>query len=92
MKIRNWLAAGTAVITALALAGCGGKEENAPEAAENAKDDFIYVAEYETLGGDGYAVGSVMSDEEGTIYFVGGKTMRQSCLRERRMAARRKFR
>lgn len=75
MKIRNWLAVGTAVITALALAGCGGKgkEENVPEAAESAKDDFIYVAEYETLGGDGYAVGNVMSDEEGTIYFVGGK-------------------
>lgn len=75
MKIRNWLAAGIVVITTLALAGCGGKgkEENVPEAAESAKDDFIYVAEYETLGEEGYMVGNVMSGDEGTIYFVGGK-------------------
>lgn len=75
MKIRNCLVAGIVAITTLALAGCGGKgkEENVPEAAESAKDDFIYVAEYETLGEEGYMVGNVMSGDEGTIYFVGGK-------------------
>ena len=75
MKTRNWLAAGIVAITTLALAGCGGKgkEESAPEAAESAKDDFIYVAEYETLGEEGYMVGNVMSGDEGAIYFVGGK-------------------
>lgn len=73
MKIRNWLAAGAAVISALVLAGCGGKDENVPDTAESAKDDYIYVAEYQTLGGDGYTVGSTMADEEGTIYFMAGK-------------------
>ncbi len=75
MKIRNCLVAGIVAITTLALAGCGGKgkEENVPDAAESAKDDFIYVAEYETLGEEGYMVGNVMSGDEGTIYFVGGK-------------------
>lgn len=73
MKIRNWLAAGAAAISVLALAGCGGKDETVPDTAENTKDDYIYVAEYETLGGDGYTVGNAVVDEEGTIYFVAGK-------------------
>lgn len=75
MKIRNWLTVGTAVIATFVLAGCGGKgnEESASETAENAKGDFIYVAEHETLGEGGYVVGSAKCDEEGTVYFVGGK-------------------
>ena len=75
MRMKNWLAAGIAMAAALALAGCGGKgkEESVPEAAENAKDDYIYVAEYESLGGDDYAVGNAMMDGQGTVYFVGVK-------------------
>lgn len=86
MRMKNWLAAGIAMAAALALAGCGGKgkEESVPEAAENAKDDYIYVAEYESLGGDDYAVGNAMMDGQGTVYFVGveGKQGKAVCKKD----------
>ncbi|HBA69773.1 MAG TPA: hypothetical protein DCZ40_10525 [Lachnospiraceae bacterium] len=69
MKIRNMLAAVGTVILALGLAGCGGKDESTQEEAENKEEEYVYVAEYQTLGKDGYAVSNMVMGEDGTVYF-----------------------
>lgn len=76
MKIKNLLMLGMASILAFALAGCGGKDgesEAVQETAESGGNDYVYVAEYQTLGEDGYMVSSSILDEEGTAYFVAAK-------------------
>ena len=56
---------------ASALMGCGGKADTAPESSgEGEAEEFVYVAEYEELGEEGYGVGSVIIGEDGTVFYT----------------------
>ncbi len=72
MKIGKWFMAGMASVFVFALAGCGEKGQEAPEAAKSESGNeggFVYVAEYEELKEDGYVTGNVTISNDGHVIF-----------------------
>ena len=74
MKIGKRMVFWAILLLAFVLAGCGGKEQETPETAENEDGkDYIYVAEYQTLEEDGYIVGDTLLGQDNTVFFLAGK-------------------
>ena len=76
MKIKKWLMLGIVSLLVFALSGCGEKEQEAPEAAEDKNEsggDFLYVAEYEELKKDGYSTNNIAIGKDGQAFFSGVK-------------------
>lgn len=71
MKRKSIMIWGMACTFASALMGCGGNADTATESSgEGEAEDFVYVAEYEELGEEGYGVGSVIIGEDGTVFYT----------------------
>lgn len=76
MKIKKWLMLGMVSLLVFTLSGCGEKEQEAPEAAEDKNEsggDFLYVAEYEELKKDGYSTNNIAIGKDGQAFFSGVK-------------------
>ena len=76
MKIRKWFMLGIVSLLVFALSGCGEKEQEAPEAAEDKnenREDYLYVAEYEELKKDGYSTNNITIGKDGQAFFSGVK-------------------
>ncbi len=70
--MKKWFVTGIASIFIFALAGCGEKGQEAPEAAKSEgeiSEDYVYVAEYEDLKEDGYVTSNVTIGNDGQVFF-----------------------
>lgn len=70
MKKKNILYTLMALTVAFVLGGCGQQKEEAPKAAEDTEDEYVYVADYHTLGGAGSQVGRAVIGKEQNIFYL----------------------
>ena len=70
MKRRKWFALVTTALLALTAAGCGKQQDGNTADTENTGDEYVYVAEYQSLNEDGNYVGNVIIDENETVFFI----------------------